>query len=720
MLGLVSCENRGQLEQGTGYLDLRVSRDVNVDIVPVVKSSSEDVISVTITPENGGEPIYIEDINQIEEPIKLKTGDYKAVATSGEDKGSAAFDAPYYFGQTEFTVRNMQMVTKEIVCTLASAKVTASFSSAFAAAFDYRLTVSNGVASLEFSEEAGTLGKEAYFHVTDQLSWTLEVTNTKGETFSLDDTYTEVAARQHYALSFDLEKVENDAFGASEFSIVVDNSLTVKEYDMPIIIYPDIPIIVGAENVSFASGNIPSDSYYTIVSTKKYKSVVISHNDDLLASMGIPTSIELCGAAEQDIQALKSAGVGVSYDANGVDTGLLTEETTDVELDMTELFAKLPIGKYSISMTALNELDLTSSFTANVEVVSPVEVTSVVAWANFAVIKGKYHTSELPAGFAIQHKSSDDWTDGYVLLQDVDQSAKTFKTMICKLAAGTSYSFRILTTKDGALDDVRTVMTEGVETIPNLNFDLWSNGDVVYPYEGGKNNRIWDTANEGLSMGGINTTTEETANVVKGSAVKMVSKKATILIITKFAAGNIYTGDFVNVDVGSQGALLDWGIKFTGRPVAMKGYYKYAPKAIDNYDSSHSGLKGQMDKCQIQVALADGTTHSKNNSNYYFYIDTGNNGFVDFSDKNKTLIAYNKLESSESLTEYKAFTLPFGYRRVDTIPTYIMVTCCSSYLGDYFTGGDGSTLWADEFEFIYDPSDPAMTDQQRREFFNLF
>ena len=332
MLGLVSCENRGQLEQGTGYLDLRVSRDVNVDIVPVVKSSSEDVISVTITPENGGEPIYIEDINQIEEPIKLKTGDYKAVATSGEDKGSAAFDAPYYFGQTEFTVRNMQMVTKEIVCTLASAKVTASFSSAFAAAFDYRLTVSNGEASLEFSEEACTLGKEAYFHVTDQLSWTLNVTNAKGETFSLDDTYTEVAARQHYALSFDLEKVENDAFGASEFSIVVDNSLTVKEYDMPIIIYPDIPIIVGAENVSFASGNIPSDSYYTIVSTKQYKSVVISHNDDLLASMGLPASIELCGAAEQDIQTLKSAGVGVSFDANGVDTGLLTEETTDVEL----------------------------------------------------------------------------------------------------------------------------------------------------------------------------------------------------------------------------------------------------------------------------------------------------------------------------------------------------------------------------------------------------
>ena len=252
-----------------GYLDLRVSCNTDVDIVPVVKSGDETaVISATLTPLFGGESIFVEDVNQITEPIQLKTGDYKIVATSGVDQGSAAFDAPFYYGESQFTVRNMQMATSEVVCTLASVKVTAEFSSAFTTSFDYKLIVSNGEAALEFSEEAGTLDKAAYFHVTDELSWKLEVTNVKGEVFTLTESYTEVAARQYYDLYFDVEKESTDPMGAGGFVITVDNSFNVKEYDMPIFIYPDIPVIMGSENVSFYSGVPMESALYEVVSTK--------------------------------------------------------------------------------------------------------------------------------------------------------------------------------------------------------------------------------------------------------------------------------------------------------------------------------------------------------------------------------------------------------------------------------------------------------------------
>jgi hypothetical protein len=105
---------------------------------------------------------------------------------------------------------------------------------------------------------------------------------------------------------------------------------------------------------------------------------------------------------------------------------------------------------------------------------------------------------------------------------------------------------------------------------------------------------------------------------------------------------------------------------------------------------------------------------------YYYYVSSGNNEFVDFSSSNSTIIAHNVIETSENITSYRSFTLPFGYRNINTRPSYIIITCCSSYLGDYFTGGDGSTMWVDEFELIYDPSDPAMSDQQRRDLFNKF
>lgn len=704
---LVSCNDRGlEMEQGTGYLDLRVSRDASVDIVPVAKSgeAAADVIAVTLIPQAGGESVVIEDINQMTEPIKLKTGVYKVVATSGEDKGSAAFDAPVYYGEEQIEVRNMQVVTKEVVCTLTGVKVTADFSSAFKASFDYKLTVSNGEASLEFSQEAGTLDKEAYFHVTDKLSWVLDVTNAKGEKFSLTDSYSQVAPRQHYDLYFDIESADDAPFGAAEFVITVDNSLNVMEYDMPIFIYPDIPVIIGPENISVYSSDVPESGEYQIVSTKGYKSVVISHNNAALTSLGLPQTTELVGASAETIQTLAAAGVQVTF----------TED--EIRVDAIQMLSALSVGNYSFTISAKNDLDLVSTMNVNIQVKAPIEITSIVAWANFAVVKGKYYSQNLPAGFAIQQKSSGDWTDGYVLLQDINTSAKTFKTMICKLSADTGYTFRITTAKDGGLSGTKSVTTEKVQTVPNLNFDQWTTGDIIYPYTG-KNNGVWDTANEGLDLGNYNITKPETSSVIKGTAAKLESDYVSIFGVKKFAAGNIYTGDFVKVTTSPMGADLNWGIKFSARPVAMKGYYKYVPQTINYTDGAHSGLKGQMDKCQIQVAL---TSPVSGSGTYYFYVSSGNNEFVDFSSSNSTIIAHNLIETSETITSYRSFTLPFGYRNINSKPSYIIITCCSSYLGDYFTGGDGSTMWVDEFELIYDPSDPAMSDQQRRDLFNKF
>ena len=352
---------------------------------------------------------------------------------------------------------------------------------------------------------------------------------------------------------------------------------------------------------------------------------------------------------------------------------------------------------------------------------SPAEITSVNAWAKFVVVKGKYYTASAPAGLTVEYMTgSSSWTSDNILLQDVNESDKTFKAMICKLSENTTYSFRAFTSKDGALDDRMSAKTESSSTIPNMNFDQWGTSSVAYPYTG-KNNGVWDTANEGLSsLSTINITTKESSDVISGNAVRMESKTVSIVGVTKFAAGNIYTGDFEEVTISPAGARLNWGVRFTGRPVAMKGYYKYTPQPITAYDNSHSNLKNQPDKCSIQVALADGTTSSTNNSNYYYFVDTGANKFVDFSTSNKTLIAYNKIETGETISDYRAFTLPLGYRDVNKTPSYVIVACCASYLGDYFTGGEGSVMLADEFEFVYDPSDESLTDEQRREFFNLF
>ena len=52
------------------------------------------------------------------------------------------------------------------------------------------------------------------------------------------------------------------------------------------------------------------------------------------------------------------------------------------------------------------------------------------------------------------------------------------------------------------------------------------------------------------------------------------------------------------------------------------------------------------------------------------------------------------------MTGYEPFHMDITYRNERT-PKYISIVCSSSDLGDYFTGGDGSVLYLDEFKLTY-------------------
>ena len=187
--------------------------------------------------------------------------------------------------------------------------------------------------------------------------------------------------------------------------------------------------------------------------------------------------------------------------------------------------------------------------------------------------------------------------------------------------------------------------------------------------------------------------------MVKGKAARLQTSTALGML----AAGNIYVGKFVKV--AGLGAELDWGYQFTSRPLALKGYYKYAPKAIDMAKDPYKELIGQSDQCQIQILLTDWDG--------MFRINTSKKQFVDF-ENDPDIIAHGSLVSSDNDTQYVEFTIPLVYRN-DRIPEYIVVVAAASRYGDYFTGGVGSVLKVDEFELIYDPD--MLTDDQNQQVF---
>ena len=197
-----------------GYLDLTVTCDENLQIVPISKSDdNQQTINLTVYDSKDEVVAQWDDIAQITAPVQLLTGRYKAVATYGEEAYPVAFDSPFYTGETEFTIRPDIIASANVICTLTSLKVTAEMASEITDDFDYTLIVSNGLGELVFDDE--TIDCEGYFAVTDHIEWTLVLVNAENESFTFSDRYESVTATQHYALTFSIENDTDAPEGAA-------------------------------------------------------------------------------------------------------------------------------------------------------------------------------------------------------------------------------------------------------------------------------------------------------------------------------------------------------------------------------------------------------------------------------------------------------------------------------------------------------------------------
>lgn len=59
------------------------------------------------------------------------------------------------------------------------------------------------------------------------------------------------------------------------------------------------------------------------------------------------------------------------------------------------------------------------------------------------------------------------------------------------------------------------------------------------------------------------------------------------------------------------------------------------------------------------------------------------------------------LTSAETVSSYKEYTIQLEYRDYRK-PKYLIIVASASKYGDFFTGGDGSTLYLDELELLYE------------------
>ena len=219
---------------------------------------------------------------------------------------------------------------------------------------------------------------------------------------------------------------------------------------------------------------------------------------------------------------------------------------------------------------------------------------------------------------------------------------------------------------------------DGNGQLYNMGFDLWcyDGGDPEF-YDSlatDDQKRVWGSANSSTASFGKPTCTPDSVMVaVEGEgkyAVKLQTQLINAVITKKLAAGSIFTGSMGSVSLTSLTATLKWGIPFTLKPKALEGYACYQPKSINVADKAHGDLKGTLDKGHVFVMLTDW-------------------------DKQ-----YGKVTFDSIMNGYEKFRIDIDYRD-DRTPKFVVIVGSSSALGDYFTGGEGSTLYLDEFRFIY-------------------
>ena len=374
---------------------------------------------------------------------------------------------------------------------------------------------------------------------------------------------------------------------------------------------------------------------------------------------------------------------------------------------------------YTIAFTAVDDRGYTNSMTlsfANSEDaiirVDPVggapapdvNVDPMAILAGSAEITGYLYADEDGTDYGIKYRKVDqgEWKTVSAKGTAVASRATTIKSYRVKLVnlePGTSYEYKAYY---GEFEEQisQTFTTESKYLIPNADMEQWCEDDgIKEPSSLASLHSFWDTGNHGSSTLGVTLTQESTDMKTSGNySAKLRSQFVGLnALLGKFAAGNLFFGKYAGTS-GTNG-IIDFGQEYdSSHPSGLKVMVNYRPGEVaSNYSGQSYQKKGDMDQGQIYVAL---TTEK-------IRVSTADKSTL-FDEARKTdkVIAYGELTfagnyGEENILKEAIINLKYKDIAKSITPKYLVIVCSASKYGDYFTGGEGSTMYLDDFELEY-------------------
>ncbi len=335
-----------------------------------------------------------------------------------------------------------------------------------------------------------------------------------------------------------------------------------------------------------------------------------------------------------------------------------------------------------------------------------VEFKSIDAWTAVAWLRAS-GIADMQNGFKYRKKGENDWIDVSGDRLSIDGGA--FSCCLEDLAPLTQYECYAYCGEDKT--DTQTFTTEEAMQMPNSSFDIVSNAEDSKFYSFydpastilENQTKWWDSGNKGSTIGGAKYTITNPDAEDKQDGRYSVRLESKDVVGIKFAAGNIFVGEFAGV-IGTSGGKVNFGRPFTLRPRKLSLWLKYHSGKIDCVDKvpDNDNVKiGDNDRGQVFIALGDWDYRVYGGTPESPVVVNTTDMSTFFDSKSEAVIGYGAITLSEDTDGWMHVEIPIEYSSTSRRPTHIIVSCASSMLGDYFTGSSDSKMWLDDMELIY-------------------
>lgn len=658
----------------------------------------------------------------LQEPgLSLSSGAYRVRIISG-DSVDASFDKKYYEGNESFEIRQAQTTPVEVVCNVMNTLAKVVFDASLEPYLEkgevsVAVDVDGGSLTYPYQKEAAE-AKTGYYSLPqgkEYLICTFTGVAKNGRKFTQTDRIESAKKSTLYTLTYKISDLETPAPPTDEGGAFIDlkvdeTPLAKKEEEILIYQRPQFRAVNQSEEVDMKQPWFLELNSQIQPEVKIYTSTPLAEasvTSEVFTKLGL-ASAELNLMDEATRVELQEKGIMVTSQEKllTMNWGNSLNDLLKEEGEHHIIYKATDTAVEGNAAARTNTIDWTISVSnANIRAVNipyPYQIWADRVTLYAEVIEGRTPAPDAQLSFRYRKKEDSNWIDN--IQAKLGENKKTITSDKIKgLTPGTTYEYQVLE-GDKVSNQTCEFTTEAALQLPNSGFENWSGATPMLIHGSGEE-MFWDSGNHGsssFSLAAVDLTTKASDFKVEGNySAKLESKK----VVVKFAAGNLFVGSYLKTD-GTDG-ILGWGRPWKSRPLALRGYVRYMPKACEN-----EKFPDGMDRGIIYVAIGD-WTGAEYDKNWPIVIQTKKPDTELFNPEKGSYTGDGIIAYGEKILQGEVkgadggmieFTIPLDYRSYERMPKSIIVVASASQYGDYFIGGIGSTMWLDDLELIYEES----------------